>query len=131
MNLGMTGVNVLGALGEISFIQLVFASLFALLYIWLLVGAIGMLQRSQSGFVNIRRWSICTTILYATCFSLSFAAVFMAHDKLERNLPPDLSGLADILVALLVGAAVWHLFWPVFCFVWTGRATIQEQVKQW
>lgn len=131
INLGNIGLNALQSLSAPNIIGIVFAGLFALLYIWLLVSAVGVLKRSQDGFANLRRWSIVTTILYATCFSIFFVGFFMVRDRIEQNLPPNMSGFAEILIVLMVALAIWHLAWPVFCFVWTGRSTIQQQVNNW
>lgn len=131
VNLGCGGVSALDAVttGNIgTMISVVITTGFA---VWLLISGIGVLRRSQTGFTSLRIWAAVKTILTATCLLFVFGALIVGQSAVQESVPEELAGMAYLVYLALAIIAVWLLFWPVFCLIWTGRSRIREEVSQW
>jgi hypothetical protein len=104
-----------------------------LIALWLVLGSLGLLQRSPMGVKRLRQWAfvkifiglVCGGIALAGISAIEGAAEEFARDQGVEDLP------VGVLKTTLIIGMIWAVAFPAFLLFWFKRPAIAADTARW
>jgi len=104
-----------------------------LIALWLVLGSLGLLQRSSTGVKRLRQWAfvkifiglVCGGIALVGISAIEGAAEEFARDQSVEDLP------IGVLKATLIIGMIWAVAFPAFLLIWFKRPAIAAEIARW